>query len=63
MNDSMQVLLDLLATKSSVKRAEVVNAATAANLNLPDAQCSKALKEICQSKGAHWSLKESDFRT
>jgi len=59
----VQVLLDLLAAKGSVKRAEVAAAVAEAKLDMAEAQCGKALKEICQSKGALWSLKESNFRS
>lgn len=53
----VQVILEMLATRPAVRKQEVVSAAKEKGLALSDAQYSKAIKEICQSKAAVWTLK------
>lgn len=58
--DSLQTTLGLLRKKEGIRKAEVVEACQAEGLDISEAQYSKLLKELCQSRGALWFLKESN---
>lgn len=53
----VQVVLDIVARQTTLRKQEVVKAAQEAGLRATDTHITRALKEICQSKGANWGLK------
>ena len=55
----LQAVVELLAKKASVRKAEVSEACKTLKLDFSDTQIAKQLREICISHGASWHLKES----
>lgn len=55
------LLLDLLASHASVKKAEVLAAARKCNIAMSEGdysrQMMKVIKDVCAPSGSNWSLK------
>ena len=56
LDESLQAVLNILTTQASVKKAEVIEAVRKADIDMSEAQCMRAIKEICKSQGTSWQL-------
>lgn len=56
-NDLRQLLLKLLTQKPTLRRQDVMAAARAASLQIPDSLYNRTMKELCQAHNNAWSLK------
>lgn len=54
----MQVVIQLLQDKATLRKNDVVSAAETAGLPKPnEGQYNKVMRELCRNNGSHWTIK------
>jgi hypothetical protein len=51
------VIVEVLRHQDTFKKAEIIKAIQDRGMNISEANCTKAIKEICQAHGYSWALK------